>query len=397
MARIGSAIASYANRVLALALVVLAFASLTLSACGRNGYRNLKVSIPSWQHIPVSRKWEDVLILHFAVRPADKLSLGVFAGRPLFRGEVLDEYFGELIPTAVASEDNDDNYSFSIPGTQVSSTSKRFGNWTRFLNHRCQSFNVEARNDVCGGRRTITFRALRSIRQGEQLFIDYGPGYFGDAQNYILCSCPEFQGQYLPPAPPASGQKRPANTQATPSGRERKRARTRNRPDLTIPEQNTWIDEEKEWLRHEKPNGSAEWTMVHWRLLEQLIRRRRNHHDWRDKREFRKLTSSRGDALVNKLVTMSTTNNNGVTRANAQMTIKEWHIDVTKAFARDPVCGIREGAPWGTDELLKRVFAVVVAARRRRRRAGRRNSFSKTPPTSAATFPGSLLTPPAVL
>lgn len=284
---------------------------------------------------------------------------------------MLDEYFGELIPTAVANEDNDDNYSYQITGTQISSTSKNYGNWTRFLNHRCRMFNVEARNDVCGGRRTITFRALRSIAQGEQLYIDYGPGYFGDAQNFILCGCPDFRGLHLPPA--NRGTKRKANTQAVPSGRQKKRARTRKRADLTISEQGAWIFQEKEWLGRQAPNGSADWTMVHWRLLEQLIRRRRDSRDWREMREFGKLSSSRGDALINSLVTMTTTNIDGVTRTNAQMTIKEWHIDVTKAFARDPVCGTRQGVSWGTDELLKRVFALVVAARRRRRRAGREN------------------------
>ncbi|POS72825.1 set-domain histone methyltransferase-5 [Diaporthe helianthi] len=327
------------------------------------------------------------------------MGLGVFAGRALTRGEVLDEYLGELIPSSLAAQRNDDNYSFTIMGSPITSTARDYGNWTRFVNHRCVTYNVEARNDVCGGRRTITFRALRSIPQGEQLFIDYGPGYFGDKDYFLLCECPDFQGQHLPPATVSKGTKRKADSEAAPSGRERKRTRTRKRPDLTIPEQNAWITEEKAWLDQQIPNGYPEWTRVHWRLLEQLIRRRRNHKDWRDKTEFGKLTSSRGDALINRLITTSIPDDNdGTVRVRtAQMTIKEWHLDVTKAFIRDPVCGTRQGVPWATNELLRRVFALVVAARQRRRRSKRRNSYSKTPPTSpTAVLPGGIPTPPTI-
>ncbi|KAG8157278.1 hypothetical protein KVR01_012986 [Diaporthe batatas] len=300
------------------------------------------------------------------------MGLGVFAATELLEGAMLDQYLGELIPTTLAETRDDDAYLFNIRGTRASSTAKEYGNWTRFVNHRCRTYNVEAVSAICGGRRTITFRALRNIPQGEQLFIDYGPDYFGDKENFILCRCADTRGAHLPPG--SRGPKRKAGDDdpddSTIGGRVKKRRRTEQRSDLTIAEQDSWIVRQKEWLGQQAPNGSQHWTILHWRLLEQLIRQRRHTQDWRDSREFGKLSSARGDGLINRQVTMAVTDVQGRQR-NAEMTIKEWHIDVTNAFARDPVCGTREGVAWGKQELLKRIFALVVSARRRRRRAAR--------------------------
>lgn len=82
--------------------------------------------------------------------------------------------------------------------THITATAaKEFGNWTRFINHRCLP-NVEADNTHYGGRRAVVFTADRDIARGEQLFISYGRHYFTGLG--LLCKCDVYQGDHLPPA-----------------------------------------------------------------------------------------------------------------------------------------------------------------------------------------------------
>lgn len=316
------------------------------------------------------------------------MGYGVFAATPIFNGQLLDEYFGELLPPRVAAARHDDDYLFGIRNV-ASSSARDFANWTRFVNHSCRDFNVEAVNDVLGGRRTITFRACRNIKRGDELLIDYGTDYFGDKEGEeILCRCPAFPNPHIPPN---QVNKAPENQQAFAGQQPQPSVKP---PDVSIAQQNAWITESKAWLAGIDPNGHSHWTMLHWRLLEQLIRRRRNHNDWRSKPEYNSIPSSRGDPLIATYIT----------KERSQMKIFEWHLDVAKAFQRDTVCGTRQGVPWETSDLLKRIFAVNVAARRRRRKSGRRRSFATTPtltqepatpPGPSGTAPGNIPTPPA--
>lgn len=332
-----------------------------------------------------------VLILHFTVRPTpnNAIGLGVFAGVRLFEGQLLDEYFGELIPPRMASERLDDNYMFQILNV-ASSSARDYGNWTRFVNHSCRDFNVEAVDDVLGGRRTITFRAIRNIKAGEQLLIDYGINYFGDADGEILCRCPAFPEPHLPPR---QENRAPQTKQAFPGART---GATVPKPaDVSVPEQNQWLTRNKAWLGEEEPNGSSRWTMVHWRVLERLIRRRREWNVWRNKEEFINLPTSRGDPLIKSYISGE----------RSQLTIMQWHLDVVKAFQRDRVCGTKQGTQWETKDLLKRIFAVLIAVRRRKgraalaeRRAGMSPSISEPEtPERSGTATGHLPTPPSTV
>lgn len=292
------------------------------------------------------------------------MGLGVFAGADICEGELLDEYFGELIPPRMAAARTDDNYSFQVRGV-ASSSARDYANWTRFVNHSCRDYNVEAVNDVLGGRRTITFRALRRIEPGEELLIDYGVKYFGDAEGEIMCRCSAFPQPHIPPNQTDKAlqtQRAFPGPSATPNAIKP--------PDITISQQDDWIARHKGWLGTRHPKGYSRWTMVHWRLLEQLIRRRWRNKDWRSKPEFKGLPSSRGDPLLAF----------EVQRENSRMTIFQWHLDVVKAFQQDNVCGTKDGKQWETTDVLKRLFAVNVAARRRRKRSERKGSAATTPP-----------------
>lgn len=334
-----------------------------------------------------------VLILHFIVRPTtnNTMGLGVFAGVDLVEGQLLDEYFGELIPPRTAAARTDDDYLFEIPNV-ASSSARDYGNWTRFVNHACRDFNLEARDDVLGGRQTITFRAIKDIDRGGELFIDYGLAYFGDGDGYILCKCPALPQPHIPPG---QEDRNPQTQQAFP-GPPAQQPNVPKPADVSVPEQNKWIEQKKAWLDKREPNGYSRWTMVHWRFLEQLIRRRNEgseRDEWKNKAEFTNLPPSQGDPLVKQFVSTE----------RSQMTIQAWHLDVAKAFQRDRVCGTRQGTPWETKDLLKRIFAVNIANRRRKRKSKKAERLAnKSPsiqgpatPKISGTTPGYLPTPPS--
>lgn len=121
------------------------------------------------------------------------MGVGVFATRRIGRGAWLDDYVGELLPRDFWYQG--DRYAFDLPGVGRC-TSRAYGNWTRFVNHRCVP-NVRANDWMVGQRVVMVFQAVRDIQPGEQLFIEYGRGYF-EAAN-VFCKCDAYPGDHLPP------------------------------------------------------------------------------------------------------------------------------------------------------------------------------------------------------
>ena len=100
---------------------------------------------------------------------------GVFALRPLAKGERVIEYKGEHIswPEAVRRhphdpQDPNHTFFFHIDDTRVIDA-KVGGNAARWINHACKP-NCEASEEE--GR--IFIKALRDVQPGEELFYDYG-------------------------------------------------------------------------------------------------------------------------------------------------------------------------------------------------------------------------------
>ena len=100
---------------------------------------------------------------------------GVFALKPLSKGEVVIEYKGEVIdwPEALRRHPHDPadpkhTFYFSIDDEHVIDANVG-GNASRWINHACDA-NCEA--DEVDGR--IFIKALRNIHAGEELNYDYG-------------------------------------------------------------------------------------------------------------------------------------------------------------------------------------------------------------------------------
>ena len=100
---------------------------------------------------------------------------GVFALKPLAKGETVIEYTGEVITWREAlrrhpHDPSDPNHTFyfHIDDGHVIDANVG-GNAARWINHAC-SPNCEA--DEQGGR--VFIKALRAIKPGDELFYDYG-------------------------------------------------------------------------------------------------------------------------------------------------------------------------------------------------------------------------------
>jgi SET domain-containing protein len=100
---------------------------------------------------------------------------GVFALRPLAKGETVIEYTGEVITWREAlrrhphdPKDPNHTFYFHIDDKHVIDA-KYGGNAARWINHACRP-NCEA--DEQEGR--VFIKALRAIAPGEELFYDYG-------------------------------------------------------------------------------------------------------------------------------------------------------------------------------------------------------------------------------
>jgi len=100
---------------------------------------------------------------------------GVFALRPIRKGEIVIEYKGERITWKQAlkrhphdPKDPDHTFYFHIDDSQVIDA-KFGGNAARWINHAC---NPNCESDIVGDR--VYIKALRAIQPGEELFYDYG-------------------------------------------------------------------------------------------------------------------------------------------------------------------------------------------------------------------------------
>jgi hypothetical protein len=169
--------------------------------------------------------WQD----HFELRKTEDRGIGVYTKRSFRPNDILGWYAGEIVPDSetqlendylmtvpigIASEldspcqsddDSDDSYTEkpfpSPPRSRVTAATKpdsssqlsvmvdsqRVGNWTRFINHSCES-HAHFRMARVGDMRVMVVEAARNIPAGVELTVHYGPGYYGVSSTRI-CHC----------------------------------------------------------------------------------------------------------------------------------------------------------------------------------------------------------------
>ncbi|KAK2466115.1 hypothetical protein APHAL10511_001757 [Amanita phalloides] len=114
---------------------------------------------------------------------------GLFVEEAVRKGELIDEYVGELIfePTAVSRGDQERhrrrNYLFTLNSNDSNIDSTFAGNSTRFINHSNTEHNCQAQIWLIDGEQRIGIMALHDIEAGEELLMDYGEQFFiGDQE-----------------------------------------------------------------------------------------------------------------------------------------------------------------------------------------------------------------------
>ena len=109
------------------------------------------------------------------VRKSGVHGKGVYAVRPIKKGETIIEYVGEIISWEEAlrrhpHDPSDPHHTFYFHIDEGRVIDAKFGgNASRWINHACAP-NCEADDD---GER-VFIKALRNIKPGEELFYDYG-------------------------------------------------------------------------------------------------------------------------------------------------------------------------------------------------------------------------------
>jgi uncharacterized protein len=111
-----------------------------------------------------------------------RTGLGMFATKPIRKGDFIIKYWGRRIPNKLADE-LDNRYLFEINKRWTVDGSTR-RNVARYINHSCRP---NAETDIKKGEILIT--ALRDIEPGDEITYDYGKDHFNGFIKPKGCEC----------------------------------------------------------------------------------------------------------------------------------------------------------------------------------------------------------------
>ncbi|MGI9525260.1 MAG: SET domain-containing protein [Hyphomicrobiaceae bacterium] len=113
-----------------------------------------------------------------------QIGLGLFAQEDIPKGQVVIEYTGERISTDEADR-RGGRYLFTVTD-EIVIDGKGRENLSRYINHACRP-NAQAEHDETDDR--IYIRAIRKIRDGEEITYNYGREYLEDLIGITGCKC----------------------------------------------------------------------------------------------------------------------------------------------------------------------------------------------------------------
>ncbi len=115
-----------------------------------------------------------------------KTGLGLFATKPIKKGEKIVRYFGPILNSKKKDEDAIENkYLFELTNRWTIDGSVR-ENVARYINHSCRP---NAESDVKPRKRKVFIRAIKNIEPGDEINYDYGTDYFKAYLKPIGCKC----------------------------------------------------------------------------------------------------------------------------------------------------------------------------------------------------------------
>lgn len=103
---------------------------------------------------------------------------GLFANEDISQDQLIGEYLGEIVFfDSMANSDFAFELPVKIANRVLSIDAKNYGNELRFANHSDHP-NVRVSFIVVNGQFRLIFVAKKNIKAGQQLFINYGNGYW---------------------------------------------------------------------------------------------------------------------------------------------------------------------------------------------------------------------------
>src|ERR1700753_3934257 len=115
-----------------------------------------------------------------------RTGLGLFATKPIKKGDKIIRYFGPLLDCRKKKHDAIENkYLYELNGRWTIDGSVR-KNVARYINHACKP---NAESDVSARKRKVVIRAIKNIEHGEEINYDYGTDYFKAYLKPIGCKC----------------------------------------------------------------------------------------------------------------------------------------------------------------------------------------------------------------
>ncbi|MBR0874503.1 SET domain-containing protein-lysine N-methyltransferase [Bradyrhizobium tropiciagri] len=115
-----------------------------------------------------------------------RTGLGLFATKPIKKGDKIIRYIGPILDSKKKDEDAIENkYLFELTNRWTIDGSTR-DNIARYINHSCRP---NAESDVRPRKRKVFIRAIRNIEPGDEINYDYGTDYFKAYLKPIGCKC----------------------------------------------------------------------------------------------------------------------------------------------------------------------------------------------------------------
>ncbi|KAK4203453.1 hypothetical protein QBC40DRAFT_274794 [Triangularia verruculosa] len=162
-----------------------------------------RVCYPIWRHYMSEWARENVSIHK---TPGGHQGYGAYllpGAAKVKKGDYMGIYYGVVVRPDVNNGEHipGSNYVFTMDGRTTDGRngdevvepafhidSGMYGNWTRFSNSHCEP-NTEVTDEQIGGIRVLAYRALKEIKENDEILINYGTAYFTERNPPMLCSC----------------------------------------------------------------------------------------------------------------------------------------------------------------------------------------------------------------